>query len=94
MDRSNPVDDWLNFLCTSQYFVAPVWNDFDAIDKFQPQALITAVDTTLPGISQYKMHVPVRVTNVQLMSPPFLDKTWGAVQTFSDDTQAQEYLKG
>jgi len=38
--------------------------------------LLAALDNALPGIGQYKNHVPVRVTNVQLLSPQFTDRFW------------------
>ncbi|XP_064621486.1 leucine-rich repeat-containing protein 9-like isoform X3 [Lineus longissimus] len=31
--------------------------------------ITTTIETTLPGIGQYKTHIPVKVTNVQLNSP-------------------------
>lgn len=41
---------------------------------------------TLPGITQFKGPVPVRVTNVQLMSPYVIDKSWAGVTNSADDS--------
>jgi hypothetical protein len=58
----------------------------------QPPLLTTALDTTLPGISQYKTHLPVKVTNVQLLSPP---QIWGTVGSSSaEDAALHDFIKG
>jgi len=35
-----------------------------------PAVAASVVEPTLPGITQYRTHVPIKVTNVQLLSPP------------------------
>jgi len=34
--------------------------------------VVSAVEPLLPGISAYRTHVPIKVTNVQLLSPQVL----------------------
>lgn len=47
--------------------------------------MISGLDS-LPGIMQFKGQVPVKVTNVQLMSPYVIDKSWAGVTNFGDDS--------
>ncbi len=51
--------------------------------------MTTTVETTLPGIGQYKTQIPVKVTNMQLMSGPF-----GTMMNFSDDLLQAELQRG
>jgi Leucine-rich repeat (LRR) protein len=59
------------------------------------QLAVSGLDATtmLPGIGQYKAHIPVKVTNVQLLSPPH---PWGlsAANSAEDTTAVHEYLRG
>ena len=57
--------------------------------------MTTPVETMLPGINgQYKSCIPVKVTNVQLMSPHVADKSWGATTTFNEDLYSQDLIRG
>ena len=58
---------------------------------------MTAVESTLPGIGQYKAHVPIKVTNMQLMSTPFgafSDRTFGGTLHISEEVLQYEMQKG
>ena len=50
------------------------------------------METTLPGIGQYKAQVPVKVTNMQLMSSPY--QQWSGPVHFSEDVLQQELNRG
>ena len=47
--------------------------------------MTTTIETTLPGIGNYKTQIPVKVTNMQLVQGPYYDKTWGGTIHFSED---------
>ncbi|CAH1791753.1 unnamed protein product [Owenia fusiformis] len=48
------------------------------MEQQAPQAT-TTMETVLPGIGQYKMQIPVKVTNMQLAQPP--EKPWPTYTT-------------
>ena len=55
--------------------------------------MTTTIEATLPGIGQYKTQIPVKVTNMQLMSGPYYEKQWqGTVLT--DEALQQEVQRG
>ena len=52
------------------------------------------METTLPGIGQYKSQIPVKVTNMQLVSGPFHDRSLGAMLHLNDEFIQQELQRG
>ena len=57
-------------------------------------AMTATMETTLPGIGQYKSQIPVKVTNMQLMSGPFHDRSLGAMLHLNDEFIQQEQQRG
>jgi hypothetical protein len=49
--------------------------------------MATTIETTLPGIGQYKTQIPVKVTNVQLNSP---ERGWANYYKEEDIVQQQQ----
>ena len=51
------------------------------VTLFQAQPPLAGMDSGLPGISHYKPSVQVKVTNMQLTSPP----VWGHTGGYYED---------
>ena len=56
--------------------------------------MTATMETTLPGIGQYKSQIPVKVTNMQLMSGPFNDRSLGAMFSLNDEIIQHELQRG
>ena len=56
--------------------------------------MTATMETTLPGIGQYKSQIPVKVTNMQLMSGPFSDRSLGTAFHMNDEIIQQELQRG
>ena len=64
------------------------------MNLFQPQQVTTNVETALPGLAgTYKAQVPVKVTNMQLVSGPYIGANWSGTLQFNEELAAQSEVQ-
>ena len=61
---------------------------------FQVPALNTQNETSQSTFNQYKSQMPVKVTNMQLASGPFSDRTLGSLFQLNEELIQQELMRG